>query len=446
MGGTRRRRRSFCARTGGGRGRPQPRGQAEQMELLVFGAGNIGRSFVGQLFARAGYRVLFVDIDDRLVGALNRAGRYRVEIKDRHPQVVWVEGVSAIHGADRERTAAAVLEADIAATAVGAKALPHIYPAIAAGLARRRDAGRRPLDIIICENLRNAAEVFDAGLRKHLPPGFSLESSVGLIETSIGKMVPIMPEEVRRRDPLVLYAEAYNTLVLDARGFRNPIPDVPGLDPKQNMAAYVDRKAFIHNCGHAACAYLGYLAHPAATYIWETVADAQVQEAARRAMWESARALIRRYPSEFDEANQGDHIEDLLARFANRALGDTIYRVGRDLPRKLSRDDRLVGALVMDAEAGVPAPATTLATAAGFLFRAVDEEGTMFPADARFAEEFEGRGLEWALGSVCGLDVKGGVEARIADGIRPAFAYLQSRRSNWIREFLDDPAAILHSA
>ena len=107
------------------------------------------------------------------------------------------------------------------------------------------------------------------------------------------------------------------------------------------MRAYVDRKSFIHNLGHAVTAYLGYVRDPKLVYLWEAVARPDVQAVARAAMWESARALIREYPEEFTEANQDAHIEDLLRRFANRALGDTIFRVGRDLPRKLSPEDRL---------------------------------------------------------------------------------------------------------
>ena len=215
------------------------------MKLVVFGAGNIGRSFVGQLFARAGYEVVFIDVDAELIAALNQEGRYSVEIRDRHPEAIWVEGVSAVHGGDRDQVLGQLAEADIAATAVGPKALKHLYPNIAAGLRLRHERGAPPLDIIICENLRNAAGVFLEGLHAHLPDDFPLEAMVGLIETSIGKMVPIMPDEVRERDPLLLYAEAYNTLILDAKGFRNPIPNVPGLDPKENMAAYVDRKSVV---------------------------------------------------------------------------------------------------------------------------------------------------------------------------------------------------------
>jgi mannitol-1-phosphate 5-dehydrogenase len=149
-------------------------------------------------------------------------------------------------------------------------------------------------------------------------------------------------------------------------------------------------------------------------------------------MWESGRALICRYPDEFTEGNQREHIEDLLSRFANQALGDTIYRVGRDLPRKLSREDRMIGALLMDAAEDVPAPCTALATAAGFLFRATDEHGEMFPADASFSQEFAGKGIEWALTEVCGLDASRPDEREIADSIRSAYRKLETRTSDWL--------------
>ncbi len=406
------------------------------MRLVVFGAGNIGRSFVGQLFARAGYEVIFVDVNPTLVEALNRERRYRIEIKDRQSQTIWIEGVSAIDGRSVEDVARAITEADVLATAVGQGALPHIYPALAAGLARRREQGRGPVDIIICENLRNAAEAFDHGLRQHLPADFPLGQYVGLVETSIGKMVPIMPESALREDPLVLYAEAYNTLILDVTAFRNPIPDVPGLDPKQNMAAYVDRKTFIHNLGHAACAYLEFAVDPGAQYIWQAVENPAVRTAAKTAMWESGKSLIRRYPGEFTEASQEEHIEDLLSRFGNRALGDTIYRVGRDLPRKLSREDRLVGALLMDSAEGVPAPATTLAFAAAFSFEATDERGEPFPADRDFLQMLAENGFHAIVKHVCGLRDSVLAEAKIIEAARAGYMRLQSRGEGWLEKML----------
>ncbi|HEX2949833.1 MAG TPA: NAD-binding protein, partial [Armatimonadota bacterium] len=135
--------------------------------LLQFGAGNIGRSFVAQLFSRAGYDVIFVDVMDELVNQLNAQGRYRVMIVDTHNEEVWVEHVRAINGKDVDAVAEALAEADIAATSVGPNALPYLYPTIAKGLQLRQARGNKPLDIILAENLRNAASIVRSGLCKH---------------------------------------------------------------------------------------------------------------------------------------------------------------------------------------------------------------------------------------------------------------------------------------
>jgi len=373
------------------------------MTFVQIGAGNIGRSFIGPLFARAGYEVVFVDVDPVLLAALNERRAYTVEVRDRHPETLHITGVRAVDGRDVDSVAEELATCRYAATAVGPKALPHTFPALAQGLLQREERGAGPLDVILAENLRDAARAVREGVRPLGPAGLPLEERLGLAETSIGKMVPIMSAEDRARDPLLVYAEAYNTLICDRRAFLTGVPDVPGIDAKDNMRAYVDRKAFIHNLGHALCAYLGHLEAPELVYTWEAVEHPRVGAATSAGMWESGRALIAAYPEEFTEGSQAAHIEDLLRRFANKALGDTIYRVGRDLARKLGPEDRVIGALRFDRAHGTPAPVTTLCAAAGMLFRAADERGEPFEPDARFAEEVYAQGPDHVLRAVCGL-------------------------------------------
>jgi len=397
------------------------------MTLVQIGAGNIGRSFIGQLFARAGYEVVFIDVAQDIIQALNQRRSYAVEIRDENPETIRVENVRGVDGRDVEAAAKELAAADIAGTAVGPGALPYVYPTIARGLVLRHERGGAPLDIIICENLRNAAEAFRDGLRPHLLPEFSLDGAVGLIETSIGKMVPIMTEEQHRADPLLVFAEAYNTLICDGQAFRNPVPQGEGLDPKTNMGAYVDRKLFVHNLGHAAAAYLGHLEAPEATYVWEAVAHDVVGPAVREAMWESGRSLMMEYPDEFCEADIDRHIEDLLRRFRNQALGDTIYRVGRDVPRKLGRDDRIIGALRLDERHGVPAPTTTRCAAAAMLFRGTDEHGEVWPADRELAEKVRAMGPEHILSEVCGLTADSIQDSAVRQRILTEHASLGAR-------------------
>lgn len=407
--------------------------------LAQIGAGSIGRSFVGQLFSRAGYEVVFIDIADELVAELNRRRRYTVEIRDQHCETILVQNVRAVNAKDREAAAGEIARADIAATAVGPAALPQVYPVLAQALAERARLDRGPLDIIICENLRHAAAAFREGLAAQLPPDFPLDARVGLVETSIGKMVPIMTEQQRREDPLRVFAEAYNTLIVDARGFKCGVPSVPGLEAKQNMAAYVDLKLFVHNLGHALTAYFGHLLLPEAVAVWEAIADERVLSGARAAMWESGRALLAEYPAEFDEDDMEHSIQALLQRFANRALGDTIFRVGRDVPRKLSRGDRLVGALLFDARHRVLAPVTTYGAAAAMLFRGRDDQGRMLPQDRRFAQEVYSRGPEHVLDVVCKLDCQREPEAQVRAGILEAHEHIAAARcagQDWLAELL----------
>ncbi len=396
-------------------------------KLVMIGAGNIGRSFVGQIFSRAGYEVVFVDVSQEIVNALNERGQYTVEIKDRDPKEIVVENVRGIDGRNTRAVAKELATCRVAATAVGPAALPYIYPNLAAGLVRRREAGNGPLDVIICENMRNAAEAMYEGVSDHLPGDFPVREMLGAVETSIGKMVPIMDEEIREQDPLLVYAEAYNTLICDAKGFLNEIPDVPQLAPKQNMKAYVDRKLFIHNLGHALCAYFAHLEAPDLVYTWEAVQHPTVGPATREGMMESARALIEAYPDEFDEKNQREHVDDLLQRFENRALGDTIYRVGRDVRRKLGREDRVIGALRFDARWDTDAPYTALCAAAGMRFRAVDENGEMYENDRDFAEHVYPEGAEYVLREVSNLHSGDPLDGEVFDAVMAADEFVSER-------------------
>jgi len=398
-------------------------------KIVIFGAGNIGRSFIGQLFSRSGYEVVFLDIDEEIVNALNERRRYRIEIKDIYSETIWVENIRAVHGKDAEKVAHEIATADVMATAVGPENLIHIYGNIARGLLKRYELNRRPIDIIICENVRNASKIFREGLSKHLPEDYPLDSIVGLVETSIGKMVPIITEEQKRIDPLLIFAEAYNTLIVDKRGFKGEIPKVEGLEAKENMAAYVDRKFFIHNTGHAVTAYLGYITDPCMKYIWEALNNKNIRGAVEGAMWESGRALIAEYPREFNEENIKEHIDDLIRRFGNKALGDTIYRVGRDIPRKLSRNDRLIGALLLNAKHDIPAPYTTFGAAAATLFRGRDEKGELFENDRIFAEGIYPHGIDFILKEVCGLDFKR--ERKNVNNIKEAYDFIIKEPRNW---------------
>ena len=363
-------------------------------KIVIFGAGKIGRSFIGQLFGSGGYKVVFVEIDPTIVARLNKERNYRIIIKGEKEEEIVVQNVEAISACDVQKVIEDVATAEILAVSVGKNALHAVIPVIASGLEMRyRYNLNCPLDIIIAENMRAAGDFMKEQLIKYLPADYPFGKLVGLVETSIGKMVPIMTLAELEKNPLMVYAEPYNTLILDRKGFKSPIPDIKGLAPKDNIKAWVDCKAFIHNLGHATAAYYGFYKHPDAVHIYEVLDDFDVFQFTREVMIQSALTLHVAYSDDFTISDLEEHIDDLLMRFQNKALQDTIYRVGHDLTRKLRSDDRFMGAIHLAIYFGTPYDKILKAMSYGLCFRAKDEEGNSFPSDIAFLgallKEFE---------------------------------------------------------
>ncbi len=376
----------------------------QQNKIVIFGAGKIGSSFIGQLFSLGGYEVVFVDVYKQLINELNTRKSYKVIIKSEKEEVININNVRGVFAGEESSVRYEVATAGIVAVSVGLNGLNKIFPALAKGLVERYEIDNHSsLDNIIAENMRNADAFFREELKKLMPPVYPFDRLVGLVETSIGKMVPIMLKKDMEEDILQVFAEPYNTLILDKKAFKNPIPRIAGLSPKENMKAWVDRKLFIHNLGHAAAAYIGYIINPGFVYMYEALAVPSLHNYVRETMLQAANILRKKYPREFSKAGLTEHIDDLLFRFQNKALGDTIFRVGCDLTRKLGPEDRLAGAIKTAIDFNLPYDKILFALVCGFHFRATDEHGTMLPQDAEFGRLYE-KDLNEMLSTICGFD------------------------------------------
>jgi mannitol-1-phosphate 5-dehydrogenase len=341
------------------------RGPALPKPLAVhFGAGNIGRGFLGQLYFESGYRTVFVDVSDSLVQEVNARGRYPLRLVDQDTRTLWIEDVSALTAGDVDAIRGALVEAEIASCAVGVHHLRSLGPILQHAGADRAATGKR-LNFLVCENLVNAAALLGEAV------GAGTENAYAFVDVSIGRMVPLMTADLRAEDSLMVCAEPYKELPADADAFAEPVPKIVGLQPKRPFAAYSARKLYVHNAGHAAAAYLGHLR--GAKTLWEALNEERITALVRAAMTESCQALTAAYG--LDAVELTEHREDLLRRFANRALGDTVARVAADPIRKLGPNDRLIGAMALCKRTGQPYRSLAFATAAACRFRSDDESG-----------------------------------------------------------------------
>ena len=359
---------------------PPPSGapRANAPTVLVFGAGAGGWGRVGGLFSAAGWLVSFLAVEDALSAAPTADGGYRHLIVGAEASSSFVGPVRAGHAADAARVVEEVLHADCIATAVGVRALPTLAPSLRAALLHRFDSGGGPVDILLCENLHDAPRVLRELLTADASPGDAarLLAAIGLVETSIGRMIPSPTGPAATTDIAV---EPYGFLPVDASAQKTDVlRGVPRVvsDETVGFGFYVERKLHIHNMGHFLCGLLGEL--KGHEFLWQAAVDPEVRDLTRAAMVESAAALAGRYRRPVAL----DHIEDLLHRFANRALQDPISRVIRDPARKMEPDDRVLGAYRAARSAGTPAPHLSLAVAAGTLAVVRDAESRGTAADA----------------------------------------------------------------
>jgi len=370
-------------------------------KLVLFGAGKIGRSFIGQLFSASGYEVVFVDINKPVIEELNRRKEYKVVIKSKNDEIIQVKNVRGIHFEDHQAVINELTSAQIAAVSVGKQGLIHLIPMIAKALEERLQLHEMPLDIIIAENMQDADLFMKEGLKKHLPAGFPLDRIAGLVETSIGKMVPIMPREEEEKDILQVYAEPYNALIIDKKAFRNPIPEVAGLSPKVNIKAWVERKSYIQNFGYEALSYIAYLYNPNWVYLYEALAEEKVKNATHNVMQQAGRILQSKHPGEFSNEHISEHINDLLERFSNKALGDTIFRAGCDLKRKLSKNDRVCSLIYEAQKRNLNFEMVAFVMCCGFKFKAINEQKAMFDGDIDFHNILEKGGFRKTYTEIC---------------------------------------------
>jgi mannitol-1-phosphate 5-dehydrogenase len=168
-----------------------------------------------------------------------------------------------------------------------------------------------------------------------------LRNNIGFVETVVSRMVAPIPDIFREKQPLLVTVEPYNILPVAKKNFKGEVPGIKGFYPVENILPYEELKLFVHNLAHAALAYTGFLAGH--TFIWECMENKRIFGILEGVMEETREAIIRKH--DFDRQEVNDYIADLFSRFRNRALNDTVNRVGRDPLRKMGGNDRIAGAM-----------------------------------------------------------------------------------------------------
>ena len=224
---------------------------------IQFGAGNIGRGFIGGLLSKSGYHVVFADVNAEILDAINRDKKYSILIKDVDCSEEVITNISAVSSLS-EDIITEIENAEIITTAVGPLVLSRIAPTIAKGISSRRIKDKNTyLNIIACENAVCASDLLKEEVLKYLDEEDKkyVDQYVGFPNSSVDRIVP----PCKNDNPLDVTVEKFYEWNVEEAGFKGEIPTIEGMNLVGNLMAYVERKLFTLNTGHAITAYLGYL-------------------------------------------------------------------------------------------------------------------------------------------------------------------------------------------
>ena len=362
------------------------------MKALHFGAGNIGRGFIGKLLADAGGEVTFADVNQTVLDLLNSRKSYSVHVVGEQERVERVNNVSAVNSGS-EAAAALIAEADLVTTAVGPQILAKIAGTIAKGLVLRHQQGDvQPLNIIACENMVRGTSQLKQHVFAALPQDEQawVEQHVGFVDSAVDRIVPPADSS----DPLEVTVETFSEWIVDQTQFKGQPPAIAGMELTDNLMAFVERKLFTLNTGHAITAYLGQRA--GLQTIRDAILDPAIRRVVKGAMEESGAVLIKRYG--FDADKHAAYINKILGRFENPYLHDDVERVGRQPLRKLSAGDRLIKPLLGTLEYGLPHANLIQGIAAAMSYRSEQD-----PQAQELAELLNTLGPKAALAQISGL-------------------------------------------
>ncbi|MEE8391305.1 MAG: hypothetical protein V3S14_11000, partial [Anaerolineae bacterium] len=167
---------------------------------------------------------------------------------------------------------------------------------------------------------------------------------------------------------------------------------------------------------------------------YQALKDMTIRPLFEKALAESKKGIVAAYGVEATWLET--HIADLTRRFANRALGDTIFRLARDPLRKLGPKDRLVGAARLAEKAGVTPEALSWGIAAGYCF-----DDSNDPLAGTLQQRIAAAGFDAVLADVSHIEAGESLAALV----RERFIQLREREYNRDRHRDPQPRAGPHA-
>ncbi|KAJ5112462.1 Mannitol-1-phosphate 5-dehydrogenase [Penicillium argentinense] len=314
-------------------------------KAVHFGGGNIGRGFVAEFLHAAGFEVVFVDVMDSIIEALQNTKSYEVtEVSEEGENTKTITNYRAINSKTHEQDVVQEIStADIVTCAVGPNILKFIAPVIAQGIDIREQP--IPLAVIACENMIGGTDSLRGFIEQKTDPSRleTIGERAAFANSAIDRIVPAQAKD----SGLNVRIEKFYEWVVEKGPFgKFGHPDIAAIHWVDHLEPYIERKLFTVNTSHATAAYYGK--HAGKKTIAEAMKDDYIRSTVRDVLQETASLIVDKH--EISAREQQEYVETIISRISNPYLEDSVERVGRAPIRKLGRKERFIGPAAQLAE------------------------------------------------------------------------------------------------
>ena len=308
-------------------------------KAIHFGGGNIGRGFVAEFLHNSGYEVVFVDVLDSIIEALQKASSYEVtEIGPDGERKFTIDNYRAINSKyEMEKVVEEIATADTVTCAVGPNILKFIAEPIAKGIEARKKED--PIAVIACENAIGATDTLRGFIEQKLSDDTkaNIKGKARFANSAIDRIVPLQDADAG----LDVKIEKFYEWCVEEEPFKpGKPPAIEGVHYVDDLQPYIERKLFTVNTGHATAAYYGY--NKGKKYIHEVLEDKELHDIVQNTLKETAHLICTKH-SHISVQEQQGYVQAIVKRISNPVLKDIVERVGRAPLRKLSRKERFIG-------------------------------------------------------------------------------------------------------
>ena len=285
-------------------------------KAIHFGAGNIGRGFIGPVLQDNNYEVIFVDVDERLIDKLNTSKEYKVfKLGNTKDNSINVQNVSAVSLNNFSAISDILNEVTLISSSVGPKFVQDVFDVI------NKVQFKNEVTFIAFENMYRASSTVQKNSEASNP-------YLTVIDAVVDKIIP-----PQKKDSLDVIVENYGSIILDESKTK-PL-EVSDIVKYGHYEEEFIKKLWLLNGLHLQLAYFGI--SKGYKYIHEIYKSDEGKEFAIKASSELMNAFSL-FAKKYDDIEEFSlNIND---RFSSDTINDELLRIARNPKIKFSENER----------------------------------------------------------------------------------------------------------